>query len=86
MEMSSRDRESSGSSDPKHQTKYYETYTTTTDEYSSGNSELDAAMVIVSAMDPAERKAHEKKLIRKLDWQLIPWLCLLYLTCKSSRG
>ena len=21
----------------------------------------------------------EKKLIRKLDWKLIPWLCLLYL-------
>ena len=28
-----------------------------------------------AVIDPAV----EKKLIRKLDWRLIPWLCLLYL-------
>lgn len=85
MELQSRDRESSNSSPAKDGTKYYENYTTTTNEYSSTNPELNAAMAAVAAMDPAERQAREKKLVRKLDWQLIPWLCLLYLTSFLDR-
>ncbi|KAG0138353.1 major facilitator superfamily domain-containing protein, partial [Tuber indicum] len=38
-----------------------------------------------SGLSDAERKAIDKKLVRKLDMRLIPWLCLLYLASFLDR-
>jgi hypothetical protein len=39
----------------------------------------------IDSMDPEERARREKKLLRRLDVKLIPWLCLLYLTSFLDR-
>lgn len=36
-------------------------------------------------LTPAEREARDRKLLWRLDWMLIPWLCLLYLLAFLDR-
>ena len=39
-----------------------------------------------NAMSLEEKVAYEKKLVRKLDWKLVPWLTLLYLISFLDRS
>jgi hypothetical protein len=39
-----------------------------------------------NAMSLEEKAAYEKKLVRKLDWKLVPWLTLLYLISFLDRS
>ncbi|KAM0258565.1 hypothetical protein ACHAQJ_003736 [Trichoderma viride] len=49
------------------------------------NSEVDQIVDPDAGLSEAERKANERRLLRKLDLTLIPWLTLLYLMCFLDR-
>ncbi|KAM0522407.1 hypothetical protein ACHAPE_001997 [Trichoderma viride] len=49
------------------------------------NSELALIIDPDAGLSDAERAANERRLMRKLDWTLVPWLTLLYLVCFLDR-
>lgn len=51
----------------------------------SSNSDVDNIVDPDAGLSEEERKAAERKLLWKLDLQLIPWLSLLYLICFLDR-